>query len=273
MLYLNRKIGFVVIAISLLMGCTSNSQIIKVGGEHDYTILRGPVKKIETNTYEPILKNGDIVKGKLFNSLKKLSGSGGKQEFDEAGNVIRAMQFKQGDTIAEFYNEYKYSNGNRIEYNAYKSPLKKIKQDKQKFEYDSRNRIIVQKYYGPSFCVNEWMLNRKKNFNYNEYDDIIKQIDSSFTPFDCNDIRISTKVFNRHPKYENGLKIEDDSYIYKYDPERNLVRKNFKGDIQYEEFYPSGVRKKKFIHDSYYFEYNEDGYYKKRVHSLRLGHL
>lgn len=272
MLYLNRKIGFVVIAISLLMGCTSNSQIIKVGGEHDYSILRGPIKTNEINTYEPILQNGDIVKGKLFNSLKKLSGSGGKQEFDEAGNVIRAMQFKQGDTIAEFYNEYTYSNGNRIEYNAYKSPLKKIKQDKQKFEYDSRNRKIVQKYYGPSFCANEWMLTRKKNFTYNEYDDIVKQIDSSFTPFDCNDIRMSTKVFNRHPKYENGLKIEDDTYLYEYDSEGNLIKKADKNSPTiYYEYYPSGIRKKEYLSPDNYDEFNEDGYYKKRVIALRAG--
>ena len=116
------------------------------------------------------------------------------------------------------------------------------------------------------------MLTRKKNFTYNEYDDIVKQIDSSFTPFDCNDIRMSTKVFNRHPKYENGLKIEDDTYLYEYDSEGNLIKKADKNSPTiYYEYYPSGIRKKEYLSPDNYDEFNEDGYYKKRVIALRAG--
>ncbi|MEC7772884.1 MAG: hypothetical protein VX798_17015 [Bacteroidota bacterium] len=273
MLYLNRKIGFVVIAISLLMGCTSNSQIIKVGGEHDYTILRGPVKKSETNTYEPFLKNGDIVRGKLLNDLKKISGSGGVKEFDKEGNLIRAIQYNVGSKNPEYYNEYEYSNGNLMKTLGYKTPSKDVKLSKQEFRYDSNNRVFVEKNFTPSYCENkEWLLTGKYVFKYNENDNVITQIDSSFVPYDCDDIRIRARVIDYHHKYDNGVKIEDDTFLYKYDSDGNLIKKTDKNSPTiYYEYYPSGIRKKEYLSPDNYDEFNEDGYYKKRVIALRAG--
>jgi hypothetical protein len=268
-----KHIAALLILFGLNVGCQSNSQIIKVGTEYDYSILKGPVKKMEENTYEPLLKGRSVEKGKLLNSYNKMLGNGGEQVFDEDGNLIIVIQYEEGGKDAKDYKEYEYSEGKLIRFLAFRTASKNVITRKHEYEYDSLDRVYQKQFFEPSYCEdNKWMLTDKDVFEYNGYNDIIKQIDSSFTHYDCDDIRIRARIINRHPKYENELKIEDDTYRYEYDEEGNLIKKFDKNNPPiYYEYYPSGVRKKQFFNEDYYYEYDEDGYYKKSVHSLRSG--
>ena len=267
------KIVFCLFTIAfLIISCRSNSQIVKIDDVDGYMIVKGPVKEFEIKTFEPLKIKASVQKGQLFNGDGIPGASGGKYFFDEAGIKLRQISYKSGTTEAKFYFEYKYIKNKLVRRTDYNSPAKTRKILEIEHKYDSNGNLKMSQYFDEAICESKELMRTSKDvFEYNSYNDVIKQIDSTFYNYDCDDIDIDTSTYEYHPKYVSGLKVEDDSYKYEYDKERNMIRRNLKGDIQYKEFYPNGIRKKKFINEDYYFEYNEDGYNKKSVFSLRSG--
>lgn len=262
-------LGFL-ITIAIITGCESSAQII-IDGD---VILKGPIKSIEINTYKPNYRDSNITKGELVNSSGlTLMGGGGKLIFNEEGKRIGLINYKNGSTDPAYYVANEYSNGNVTKSYTYTTPSKEVLVDKIEREYDTENREVLTRYFEASYCEeNQLWLTSKYNLEYNNHNDLIKQIDSSFVHYDCDDIRIRAKVREHHHKYENELKTEDDSYSYEYDKDGNLVKKLEKSNPTiYYEYYPSGVRKKKYLGPENYDEFDKDGYYKKSVVALRKG--
>lgn len=270
---MKHPIKLYIFALSLsFFACQSNSQIIK---DQD-VILRGPIKSVEINTYKPDFKDSAIQKGELVNTSSfTLNGGGGKLIFDKEGRCISFMNYKESSTNAMYYNEYEYSKGNLIKIHGYDTPQKTIKTTKTEYKYDHQNRVYQELSFRLSYCKNDelWLTN-KYVFEYNEYNDIIKQIDTSFVHYDCDDVRIRNNVHIRNPQYKNGLRVEDDTYTYEYDQDGNIIKKIDKNNSpMYYEYYPSGVRKKEYLAEDEYDEYDEDGYLIKSTHSVRGGFL
>ena len=267
------KLGVALLVACLFSSCQSNSQIIKIGDEGEYWILKGPIKKLEVNTYEPVEESKGFEKGKLYNGFEKLSGGGGKWFFDEGGTLMHQVSFKERSTDPKYYFEYEYDNKKLIKRIDYDTPEKKNRIGKLEYIYYPKGLLMSRQFFDVSYCnPNEWMLTGKAVFEYDEYDNAIKMIDSSFAHYDCEDISIRERTVDFHPKYENGRKVEDDTYEYEYDEEGNMIRKSDKGNPPiYYEYYSTGIRKKKFINVDYYYEYDEDGYDKRGVFSLRTG--
>ncbi|MBW8242521.1 hypothetical protein K1F50_06880 [Muricauda oceani] len=243
----------------VMLSCQSNSQVIT---DWD-AILRGPIQSVEINTYKPDLKDGTIQKGNLVNTSSfTLNGEGGKRIFNQEGKRIGFTNYKKGSTEPAYHIHNEYSKGNLVESFTYKTPLKKVLLGKEQYEYDNKNREVLARYFEPSYCDNnKFWLAQKIIYEYNEHDDMIRKIDTSFVHYDCDDIRIRANVYERHPVYENGLKVEDGTYTYEYDQDGNMIKKVDKNNPPiYYEYYPSGVRKKRYLAPESYRDFNEDGY-------------
>lgn len=215
------------------------------------------------------MKKGELING----SSLALMGGGGKRMYNEEGKQIGFINYKKGSTNPAYYIENEYSNGNLTKFYTYTTPSKDVLVDKIEHEYDTKNRQVLTRYFEASYCKEkEFWLTGKHVFEYNEYDDITKQVDSSFVYYDCDDIRIRAKVRDYHHVYENGLKTEDNSYLYEYDSDGNMIKKTDKNNPTiYYEYYPSGVRKKEYLGPENYDEFDKDGYYRKSVVALRKG--
>jgi len=269
-----KKIVAILFLSGLLTSCQSDDKVIKIGEEGDYFILRGPAKEFELNTYEAHKTKGKPRKGVLYNTVKKLGGGGGKYFFDRDGNLKHFMRYKNGTKDAKSFIEKEYANGKLVKSSVYSSPKKERKTSIIEYEYDTYGTLLSKLYYERAICeTKDFVVYSKNVYEKNKYGDIFKNIDSSFYHYDCDDIDIKVKIRKSNFRYENGKKAENDSRIFDYDGDGNMIRINSKRDPEYTEFYPSGVRKKHSINSENYDEFDEDGYLIKAVTWARKGDI